>query len=74
MITETGRCAWNLSAMIREGRPGRPGNGGHFRSIEATGEYWFYCSTHDVEEYGPKAEVLAAAARHCPEIDARSAG
>lgn len=70
MITEAGACVWIIEAMIREVRPVRGKNGGYWRAIEATGEQWFYCSTHGFEEYGPKAEVHAAAARHCPEIAA----
>lgn len=69
MITDQGTCVWVLDAMIREVRPTWH-NGGAWRAIEPTGELWFYCHTHAVEEYGPKADVLAAAAAHCPEIAA----
>lgn len=58
--------------MLRDVRPVRA-NGVHWRSYEATGEQWFYCHTHDFEVYGPKADVMAAAARHCPEIAERMA-
>jgi hypothetical protein len=71
MITEAGVCRWVMEAMTREVRPQRDMNGGFWRSIELTGEMWFWCQTHGVEEYGPKAEVLDAAGRHCPDIAAR---
>lgn len=61
---DTGTCLFVSERMAREVRPIRGADGQFWVSRELTGETFMWCRTHDLDWYGPHAEVMAAFAAH----------
>jgi hypothetical protein len=57
-------CLAVSARMVREVRPVRDAQGQFWMSRELTGDTFMWCRTHDLDWYGPHAEVMAAFAAH----------
>lgn len=60
----TATCLVTSKRMVREVRPTRGVGGQFWARRELTGDTFMWCRTHDLDWYGPHAEVVAAFAAH----------
>lgn len=58
------KCLITAERMVREVCPVRDQSGQFWVSREATGDVFVWCRTHDLDWYGPAADVKAELAAH----------